>query len=748
MITARNSILLMSATCALALAAPARAQAVPSSAGTVAAGNDTATDGNSGDIVVTAQKRSERLLDVPVPVSVVSAADLLRDSSYTLGDYFTKLPGLSVIQRGNGRSTVVVRGITTGSGNSPTVGITLDDVPLGSSTGGGLGDAVLPEIDPADVQQVEVLRGPQGTLYGASSLGGLIKYVSIQPDTEKFGGDVSATGNSVDHGGLGYGGHAAVNVPIIQDTLALRVSGFYHHDAGFIDDPDHDRTDLNRSRTYGGKASLLWDVTPNISVLGTALLQNYRSDGSASVYVDANRTPIQGDYDQDALPGVNTGDKKMRIYSLKVADDFGFATLSSITSYSHVTYIAPQDVSGTFGHYLPFFFDDTTGLGVGIINNYLSKKWTQELRLASNGSGRLEWQVGGFYTHEDNDNYQDIYVADFATGQNIGFPDLYKLYGPTTYREFAGYGDLTYHVTDKFQLQVGGRYSTNKQTSLQTVSGILEGETDVSSARSKDHAFTFLVTPSYHITNDMMVYGRVATGYRPGGPNLVPNGSANATFGPDRTTNYEIGFKGNVIDRVLTLDLSVFDIEWKKIQLLETDAASGFSFTGNAGHARSRGVEATANLTPWKGMTVVGNFAYTDAQLRQNIDVSSLYAQKGDMLPYAAKYAGSVDVEQRFPLPDGVEGHVGGNVAYVGNRKSDFARAAGQPRFDMPAYTTIELRAGIDYAGWDYSIFARNLTDKRGFIAGGANDTITRTGVFSASIIQPRTIGLTLSKKF
>jgi outer membrane receptor protein involved in Fe transport len=700
------------------------------------------------DIIVTAQKRDERLLDVPVPVSVLPTRALAAQGVNGLDDYFSRLPGLSVSSRGNGRSTIAVRGITTGFGNSPTVATTLDDIPLGSSTGNGIGDQSVPEIDPADIGQVEVLRGPQGTLYGASSLGGLIKYVSVQPSLTKVGGELQATGSATEHGGLGYNTHAGFNIPLIEDKLGLRASGFYRRDAGYIDDPDHGQKDVNSGRIYGGKLSALWKPVTGVSLTATAILQNSKNNGSNQEDETIDHRTVSGDYTHSRVPGTDFGNKKIRIYGLKGDVDLGFATLTSITSYSHIKFNAPQDVTQTFSRFLSGFYDgDTSGYGVPIANYYTNTKWTQELRLSSRDNDPFEWQVGGFFTHERDFNVQSIYPADYQTGVPIAAPDLVHGHYHSTYREFAGFADATYHFSDKLEVQVGGRYSTTRVALDQQTGGLLNGEEDTASARSRNNAFTFLVTPTYHIAKDAILYVRVASGFRPGGPNLVPVGDGDATFSPDRTVNYEVGLKGALLDRKLTVDLSVFDIEWKKIQLLATNA-DGFSFTSNAGRARSRGVEATVTARPWAGMAINGNFAYTDATLRKSVIVSSLYGLAGDPLPYVSKYAAFVDAEQVFPLPSGVEGYLGGSVAYVGNRQSDFTRKASQPRFDLPAFTTYALRAGLRYSGWEYAIFVKNLTDKKGLVSGIARDTITRTGVFAAGVIQPRTIGLSLSKRF
>ncbi|MDE1150642.1 MAG: TonB-dependent receptor [Azospirillaceae bacterium] len=706
-----------------------------------------ASDNSADDlqeIVVTAQKKSERLMDVPASIAVVSADTLLQTNSTQMRDFYSQVPGLNVISSGNGRSTIAIRGITTGGGNNPTVGFTIDDVPIG---GGGLGDSVVPELDPSSIQQIEVLRGPQGTLYGAASMGGLIRYVTAAPNLDETFGQVAISGSSVAHGGEGGGGRAYINVPIVEGVLGLRVSAFGRMDPGYMTNANSGQTQINVTRTEGGRASLLWQITPDISYQVSGTYQHSLAQGSANEYVDINRKTLYGDYTQAPISGLNSGYTDMGIYNGNLKADLGFANLVAVTSYSHTVFNGPQDVSGTFGRYLSYFFPSTAipSLGAGIYNYYQMNKLSQEVRLESQPGGKLDWMVGGFATNEDNLNRQNIYVATKADGKNVGFPDLYTVFGPSHYREYAGFGSLTYHFDDKLDFTFGGRWSRQFQEDYSNIGGVLEGDNTITDLHSNSSVFTYSLGPQYHITKDMMVYGRVSTGYRPGGPNDAPGEAA--SYQPDTTTNYEIGFKGVLVDHLLSIDASIYDIEWDAIQL-QAASPTGFSYIQNGGTARSRGGEVNLTVTPSEGLTLVANLDYTDATLTENVRTSGLYGNTGDRLPFSARFTGSLSADQKFHITEGFNGFVGATVSYVGDRYSVFNTTATGARFYMPAYTTFDVRTGFTHDDWSVSFYGKNLTDKIAFVGGTPLDTITRTGTYSGGIIQPRTFGINISRDF
>ncbi|MGH8261975.1 MAG: TonB-dependent receptor plug domain-containing protein, partial [Steroidobacteraceae bacterium] len=282
------------------------------------------------EIIVTAQKREERLQDVPVPVTAISGEALAASNQLRLEDYYTRIPGLSLTTvQPFGSSTIAIRGVVTGYYQSPTVGIVVDDVPYTSSTTVGFGNAVS-DFDPSDLSRVEVLRGPQGTLYGASSMGGLIKYVTVDPSTDRMTGRIQGGINTISNGNeLGYSARGAVNVPL-SDTFALRASAFTRRDPGYIDDPANGTKAVNWGQISGGRLSALWRPSDDVSLKLSALLQDSKVHGSAEV----DAIPGLGDLAQDRLPDSGGNHKSFQVYSANLSAKLGIVELTVVSAYA------------------------------------------------------------------------------------------------------------------------------------------------------------------------------------------------------------------------------------------------------------------------------------------------------------------------------------------------------------------------------------------------------------------------------
>lgn len=702
-------------------------------------------------ITVTATKTNERLIDVPLPVSTVDTSILLATNSTHLEDYAARIPGISVVSQGNGRGSAIIRGVSTGLANNPTVGITIDDVPIGSSTSGGIGDSILPDIDPGVLSSVEVLRGPQGSLYGASSMGGLIRYVTAAPDLSKTFGQLGVSGTSSAHGNEGYGVRGFVNTPLVDGTLALQASSFYRLDPGYVDNIRDDHKDANQARTTGGRVALLWQITPSVSYEISGIMESRKSGYSSRIDVSFDRLPLNGTYyASDRIPGTNGGHMELGIYSGVLKADLEFADFTAITAYSRSAFNGPQDASASFDRYFPYFYDTTTEvpfLDARIDNYAQTGKFSQEARLTSKSGGALEWMAGVFFTRETSLTEQAIYAAKAATGERYDAYELYTVHDPSSYNEYAAFGSATYHFTQTLDLQVGARIAAQKQTYTDYVGGLM-GSGETNAGKQSANVFTWSITPRYHISDNMMVYGRIATGYRPGGVNTAPLlAPENKTYGADRTVNYEVGFKGVVVDGLLMVDASVFDIEWNKIQLQSADL-NNFSYVQNGGGARSRGFELSTVLTPGEGWTISANFSLVDATLQKDVIVSSLYGLKGQRLPYSSKTAGSLSVDKSFAVATDLTATLGGTFNYQGSRYAAFPTRSTYARFFMPAYGTLDLTAGLEYQDWKATLYAKNVFDQVGFTYGQSRNVATLSGAYDAAIIGPRTIGISLTKNF
>jgi iron complex outermembrane receptor protein len=690
------------------------------------------------EVVVTAEKRSELLQDVPVPMTAISSDTLVDSNKFRLEDYYSDIPGLSMTPSTFNAASLSIRGITTGDNTNPTVGILVDDVPFGPSTRNG-GGSVQPEVDPSDLARVEVLRGPQGTLYGASSLGGLLKFVTVDPSTEEVSGRVQATTNSVHNGAeLGYGFRGSINAPL-SDTLAVLASGFTRRDPGYVDNIQTGQRGVNEADTDGGRLSALWRSSQDLSIKLSALLQSTTGRGVPNTFVG----PDIGDLQQSYLRGTGGYNSKIQAYSAILTAKIGIVDLTALSGYNVTTFSGSTD--GTYG--LGSLTQTQFGVaGTPFVYENQTKKFTQEIRFSAPLGQRVDWLFGAFYTRENSQYLEDILAEDPTTGEIVG--SWFHYSGPATYEEVAAFTDVTIHFTDRFDVQVGGRESQIRQTFSYIETGplLFNGgvEVVVPEADSKDNAFTYLVTPRFKVSQNLMVYARLASGYRPGGPNIDSSlAGVSSAYKPDKTENYEVGVKGNALDHKVTFDASVYYIDWRNIQL-SLSTPSGFTYYSNGSGAKSQGLEFSGELRPLNGMTIAGWVAWDDAVLTTALpDTSTEYGVSGARLPYSSRFSGSLSVEQDFPIASSLTGFIQGAVNYVGDRESEFTGPPPEQRQDLPAYARTDLRGGVRYASWTVNAFVNNLADRRGVFNGSEAPPPA-----SFIYIQPRTVGVSIAKKF
>jgi len=717
------------------------------------------------EILVTAQKKQERLIDVPAVINEVKASDLAEQNVQQIFDYYSRIPGLSY--NGNKTYDLSLRGITTGGATNPTLAILVDDIQFGSSTTAGLGNSLFPDFDPSMLDRVEVLHGPQGTLYGAASLGGLIKYVTRQPDPDKFFGRVEAGFESVQGGGLGWTTRGAVNIPLVSERVALNVSAFTRWDPAYIDNvnPALTANDVNRTHVYGGNAALLLKPFDGLSITLSALQQKRHADFSNSVQADfdANGRPdfSKPTYGENKINlGATSDVGNQQLYSARIVWDVAGLQITSLSSFQKSEGTNFQDVSSVFanpqGLNLPTFYGLDSGF-VFIDDAASTRKLTQELRVSGKVDS-FDWRGGLYYTREYGSVDQTLNLFD---GNNTHAATPYIGASPTNYKEKAAFADGVYHLTRQWDLQAGVRYAKNDQliggnTTTDEIGGLVFGPSNVAANLiSSDHSTTWAVSPIFHITPDMMVYARAASGYRPGGPNTVlPN--VPATFAPDKVVDYEVGFKGILADRTFSWDAALFQINWQHVQLQDTDNATEFTYFTNGGSARSRGLELAVSWKPYSGLTVDATTTFMDAVLTQDLptlaNADSLEGKSGDRLPASARFSSNLNVQQDFPITDSLTGYVGVNWSFVGTRQSEFSSTAAlasdspEPRFDLPSYSVVDLRTGLNYAtDWHLNVFLRNIANKEGVVFA---DNRNGTAVTSVRYLQPRTVGMFVSRDF
>jgi len=695
-------------------------------------------------IVVTAEKKEEQLKDVPMSITALGGGSLDKLQDRSFSDYAALVPGLSLVSGDSGLTRLTLRGQNAG-GDGSTVAVYLDESPFGSSNALLNGSVLSGDFDTWDLQRIEVLRGPQGTLYGANSEGGLLKFVTTAPVLGSFSGAVETTGESVDHGGKGGDVRAVLNLPL-GDKFAFRISGFDQDVPGYIDDPLSGRSDLNDGHKYGGRASLLAAPTDDLSIRLTASSQQSRYNGSNSVDINpVTLQPSHGDLTQERLVP-EPSSFKYENYNATINWNAGAFSILSTTSYGVLNSDTVRDATNVLLQPpLTITYGEALGSGVLLDNSADLKKFTQELRLSSAASDRLEWQVGGYFTRETG--LLDQHLNGFMNpgGGSLGNLELVTL--ASTYKEWAGFGNLTYHFNSQFDIQAGGRWSTNEQTGTETVSGPLAGPTPTEfSTPSKGHVLTYSLAPRWHVDADTMVYARLATGFRPGGPNVLPPGVPTGVpreYGSDKTTNVELGIRSTQLEGALSIDVAAFHIDWTNIQLLEL--VNGFTVNGNGGDARSQGLEWTFGYIPVHGLTLSWVGAYTDAKLTE--PVPAVHGNSGDPLPYAPKWSTSLDGEYDFAAFANYKGFVGSTWSYVGTRRTDFGSSVDiTEQVGLPSYNTYAARIGLDNDHYRVTVYGKNLGDSRGITSYQSSSAPGLQG--EMGVIQPRTIGVTLSAKF
>jgi outer membrane receptor protein involved in Fe transport len=721
------------------------------------------------EIVVTATKREEKLHDVAMGITALSGDDLARRQELGYTDFAAEVPGLSIESVDPGRNRVILRGENVGSAGA-TIATTVDDIPFfmsGSQSNGAFFSA---NVDTYDLQRVEVLRGPQGTLYGASAEGGLIKYVTNPPDLTKFEGAVAVGGESVDGGQAAEFTKGLVNIPFWDNKAALRVSAVEEGIPGWINNPQVGQDNVNHGDKFSLRGSLLVKPTSDLTIRVTAFNQalNVRGDDNVQI-VGAALTPPAPPANQFALSnGLNNAtagphitNDNLSYYALNLQYDFKVATLMSATSFGEIRKRFTSDPTDgnvapgvTLGDALAGVYGEPI---VAFENQFETlHKLNQEVRLTSNPGSTLfgnplDWLGGGFFTHETtgfNQVYDARSAADPAT---ILAPALGGDTLPADYQEAAVFADFTYHFSKAFDLEFGGRDTHTKQHSQSgLLCCVLVGpSTTYPTIYTSENDATWSVAPRWHVNDDLLVYARIATGFSPGGPNQPSSLLLNPPpYRSDSTRNYELGVRTDLFDKRFTVDVDIFDIRWKNIQIVdELQTSSGpVGLLDNSGTAESKGVEWNFLWRPLQGLSIGLLGAYTDAKLTS--DAIALGGMVGDALPYVPVLSDTVNMDYTWHAFGSFAGFLGGSWTYTGTRYTDFSSSSTviESHAKLPIYNTLKVQAGVDNGHYSVELFGSNLTNARGITeyanSGGAN----QTGL--AALIQPRTIGIELGAKF
>ncbi|HEY0938545.1 MAG TPA: TonB-dependent receptor [Steroidobacter sp.] len=697
---------------------------------TLAAGGETIEE-----IVVTAHKRSQLLQDLPAAVTALTEGALQKMGADDFLGYAMTVPGLSFVDKGPGARKVVLRGISTGTDGerSPTVGVYIDDLPI---TAGG----PFPDLKLFDVERVEILRGPQGTLYGAGSMGGTLKIVTNKPSTERLEGMVEADVSSTRDGGESYSLSGMLNVPVIDDKLALRTVLYQRDRAGYVDNVALGAKDVNDEEVQGGRFMARFQPTEALTLTATVLREDVSSGGRPTVDILPDGEPAYDDL-QQARQFAETLEDDLVVGNLTLEYDFGWAALTSASSYFDRSRQTATDVSTFFGG---------LGLAVSQIDFADAEAWVEELRLTSQSQDPLQWLFGAFFYDRTQVSGQS-FPSDAAAGSpfvNLGLSST-----QTEERQRALFGEISYDLTDALQLTAGARWFDVRQRFDGWNKGLLFGapidtsDPPTRQGRASESVVNLKFQVAYQLTPDVLLFAQAAEGFRQGGPlaalpnDAVTGAPAPTQFNADSLWNYELGLKSSWFANTVLLNLSAFYIDWSDIQTL-VRRQDGLSYTGNGGKASSRGLELEASVRPAPGLSMSLSSTYTRAQLEQ--DAPLIGGVKGDQVPGVPEFSASASAEYAFSLTSAVEAFVYGDFSYVGSTRNAFELSLSRPSFDQESYDLANLRTGVRWDGWELTLYASNLFDARPslYVETLLPDVIQKT------TLRPRTVGLLLRSRF
>lgn len=496
---------------------------------------------------------------------------------------------------------------------------------------------------------------------------------------------------------------------------------------------------------------MLWQISDTASFKLNGLWQRLDSDNNASMALALVGTdPIRARRNLADLttshPIEEPFSKDVDYYSATLNWNVGWADFTSASSYSTTHTTQQTDASITFGSLFPLLTGGAVPEGLSKFNITLDlDKFTQEVRLASNAEDAfLQWRVGAFYTQEKSRNRQLADATDLNGAPIAVFaPYLAVARLPSEYKEFAAFGDLTFKFSDSFDVITGLRFARNEQKFRQISGGAIIATAN-QPGESEEDVFTYALSPRWHLSDDTMVYARIATGYRPGGPNTVVTNMP-PSVDADELTNYELGIKSIFMDGRALVNAAVFYIDWEGIQ--QARAFGGVSGLDNAGDAESQGIELESLFSVTDGLQLGFNISYTDATLKSTPpDLDNLL---GVQLPGVPEWSGAVTANYAFTAFGGREANVGGGWRYVDERYSQVVTLNDNLAYALPAYDVVDLNADVQFDSVTVRLFVKNLTDERAFTGGGVTtDGLNRPIRLDLPVLQPRTVGLSIDFQF
>jgi outer membrane receptor protein involved in Fe transport len=737
--------------------------------------------GQLQEIVITAEKRESTVQNTPISLTAVSGADIQDRGLTDLGSLLQSVPGVSMRTSGPGMAEFEMRGVASTGGNSPTVGFYYDDTPLTAPAATNEGKIV---ISPAlyDLNRVEVLRGPQGTLYGSGSMGGTIKVVPNAPNPDAFDASAEAVLADTDHGGFDHAENAMVNLPFGNGLAAVRIVGSYSDDSGWIDRiviaPGQFPVPTNGFTTRGNVlaapiATDYHDVndTARTTVRVSALIKpidgltispsffHEKMTAGGLPYIDSD--PGTDAHYQPFDVAENYFDE-FDLGSVNVKYRTDAVELTSTTSYWIRHEPLTQDTSESWetGLGLPGFEPADGGIGAAAAyENNLSHQITEEIRLASVGDSRLKWLVGYFY--EDFESHWNITFPAADAAPIFGSNELFNYFSPNKILQQSVFGEVTYNITEPFAVTTGlRRYHYDSPVTVDQSGALASAVLNSTSANAQ--GVTPKVSLSYDIDKSLLLYATAAKGFRPGGgTGPVPTsgplscetelqaeyGTTQFVSGPiafksDSVWSYEAGEKLRAADNRVTVNGSAYFETWSGVQQTNALSPCGYIYTANAGDAHVYGGELEVQAIVVRDLIVSANASYSHAALVSSALLDSGF-NPGTPIQDVPRWTTSASIAYRHSLNDQLTFTARADNTYVGSRTDETFSIN-----TLPSYDLTNARAGIEGQNWSAVLFVNNVADKRALLNDVTQDAVNLPTYNRIAVSQPRTAGIDISYRF
>lgn len=673
----RAGLFLGTAAAAFLLPATAHAQTTATTSATSAANE------RDDDIVVTATKRAERILDVPIAITAITGTELERRGATSLQDVQYSVPGLSLIQQAPGQQRIQLRGVANSNG-LPTFGQYLDEMPISIDDQTQSLDLRL-----IDMERVEVLRGPQGTLYGEGSMGGTIRYLTANPDLTRIGGSVDGQVGSVTDGNTAWRVNGVVNLPLVTDRLGVRLVAGYENTGGWIDSTVTGNKDVNAAKilTLRGKllANFTDDFQASILVLHQNQKQNYQNFG-------INR--------QTSSRVAERNNPNYDLVNFVLRWNLGGTTLTNSLGYQNAQNDTVTDLSPVYVPILPFLGVPAGFItGVGLNSKSKIDVWTDELRLTSAPGGTFGWTVGVYGRKLDRT----------GTSSSITAPGTlpFKLISVTAIfdsKTVAGFGELTWNASAALKVTGGLRYFHEERTLHSLNRGF---GANASMLNSGDfNSLNPRLNISYNFSPTAMAYASAAKGFRSGGFNLAATGGP-PTYAPDKLWTYEVGTKQQWFDRRLTLEGAVYYTDWKDVQSSFVPANTSIGYIVNGGNVRGWGADVSLSARPVAGLTLSATYAWNDLGYKG----TTAEHRPGDPVDYAVRESWSGSFDYRRTLFGAVLGFARLDYQHAG--RSAVINRASAVNVAIASRELLNAQLGVEIGRFEVSVFANNLTDTK-----------------------------------